>query len=298
MQIALMSTKTVRKPVSPPSTGKAYLRRLGERVRNLRHQRGMTRKALAQHAEVSERYLAQLETGEGNCSIVLLRRIAQALGVEVPQLVSEHPDPPLDATLFSQLIERLPPSTLKEARELVLRHFGQSVDARKERVALIGLRGSGKSTLGKLLAQKRCVPFIELDGEIERIAGASLGEIFELFGQERFRRAEREALDRVLAAHKTFVMATSGSIVTEPATLELLLSSCFAVWLRAKPSEHMSRVVAQGDLRPMGSNPRAMDDLISILQSRESLYAKADATLDTTGKSPDVVLTELLKLTV
>jgi XRE family aerobic/anaerobic benzoate catabolism transcriptional regulator len=257
----------------------------------------MTRKALAQHAEVSERYLAQLESGEGNCSIVLLRRIAQALGVEVSQLVSEHPDPPLDAILFSQLIERLPPSSLKEARELVLRHFGQSVDARKDRIALIGLRGSGKSTLGKLLAQKRGLPFIELDGEIERMTGASLGEIFELFGQERFRRAEREALDGVLAQHKTFVMATSGSIVTEPATLELLLSSCFTVWMRAAPSEHMSRVVAQGDLRPMGSNPRAMDDLISILQSRESLYAKADATLETTGKSPDAVLAELLKLT-
>src|SRR4029078_11435577 len=179
-----------------------YLDRLGERVRNLRHQRGMTRKALAQHAEVSERYLAQLESGEGNSWIVLLRRIAQALGVEVSQLVSEHPDPPLDAILFSQLIERLPPSTLKEARELVLRYFGQNVDARKERVALIGLRGSGKSTLGKLLAQKRGIPLIELAGEIERIAGASLGEIFELFGQERFRRAEREALDRMLAGHK------------------------------------------------------------------------------------------------
>src|SRR6185312_9114429 len=225
-----MSLTTTRKAPARDT----YLDRLGARVRNLRHQRGMTRKALAQHAEVSERYLAQLETGEGNCSIVLLRRIAQALGVEVPQLVSEHPDPPLDAILFSQLIERLPPSTLKEARELVLRHFGQSVDARKERIALIGLRGSGKSTLGKLLAQKRGVPFIELDGEIERITGASLGEIFELFGQERFRRAEREALDRVLTEHKSFVMATSGSIVTEPATLELLLSSCFTIWMRAK----------------------------------------------------------------
>jgi len=290
-----MSLTTIRKA---PASRDTYLDRLGARVRNLRHQRGMTRKALAQHAEVSERYLAQLESGEGNCSIVLLRRIAQALGIEVPQLVSERPDPSLDTILFSQLIERLPASALKEARELVLRHFGQSFDARKERVALIGLRGSGKSTLGKLLAQKRGVPFIELDGEIERITGASLAEIFELFGQERFRRAEREALDRVLGQHKTFVMATSGSIVTEPATLELLLSSCFTVWMRAKPSVHMSRVVAQGDLRPMGSNPRAMDDLISILQSREALYAKADATLDTTGKSPDAVLAELLKLTV
>jgi XRE family aerobic/anaerobic benzoate catabolism transcriptional regulator len=276
-----------------------YLDRLGERVRTLRHQRGMTRKALAQHADVSERYLAQLESGEGNCSIVLLRRIAQALGVALPQLVSELPDPSPDAALFAQLMERLPAGTLKEARELVLKHFGgASAEQRRGRVALIGLRGGGKSTLGRQLAEQRGVPFIELDREIERVSGASLGEIFELFGQETFRRAEREALERVLAEHKAFVMATSGSIVTDPATLERLLSSCFTVWMRASPREHMDRVMAQGDFRPMGSNPRAMDELLSILHSREQLYAKADVTLDTTGKSARQALPELIKLTV
>jgi XRE family aerobic/anaerobic benzoate catabolism transcriptional regulator len=293
-----MTVRTARRSPAPPRDSGRYLDRLGERVRRLRNQRGMTRKALAQHAEVSERYLAQLESGEGNCSIVLLRRIAHAIGVQLPQLVSEAAEPPLDAVLFQQLIDRLPPSALKEARELVMRHFGDSsAVSRRARVALIGLRGSGKSTLGRRLAQQRGVPFIELDREIERITGTSLAEIFELFGQETFRRAEREALDRVLAAHDAFVMATSGSIVTEPATLELLLSSCFTVWMRAAPDAHMARVVAQGDLRPMTSNPRAMDDLVSILNSREPLYAKADAALDTNGRSIEQSLAELTALT-
>jgi XRE family aerobic/anaerobic benzoate catabolism transcriptional regulator len=200
--------------------------------------------------------------------------------------------------LFAQFVERLPSPVLKEARELVMRHFGgASASARRSRIALIGLRGSGKSTLGALLARQRGVPFIELDSEIERITGTSLGEIFELFGRETFRRAEREALDRVLDQHPQFVMATSGSIVTEPATLELLLSSCFTVWMRAAPDAHMARVVAQGDLRPMTSNPRAMDDLVSILRSREPLYAKADATLETDGRSAEQSLAELAVLT-
>jgi XRE family aerobic/anaerobic benzoate catabolism transcriptional regulator len=292
-----MAVKTARQTlVAPRETGR-YLDRLGDRVRRLRNQRGMTRKALAQHAEVSERYLAQLEGGDGNVSIVLLRRIAHAIGVPLPQLVSEASDPPLDAVLFSQFIERLPSPALKEARDMVMRHFGaESASARRSRIALIGLRGSGKSTVGALLARQRGVPFIELDSEIEKITGTSLGEIFELFGQETFRRAEREALDRVLGQYPQFVMATSGSIVTEPATLELLLSSCFTVWMRAAPDAHMARVVAQGDLRPMTSNPRAMDDLVSSLRSREPLYAKADATLDTNGRSVEQSLAELAGL--
>ncbi len=300
MQIDKMAVKTARPALKPRPAGDvaAYLDRLGERVRRLRNQRGMTRKALAQHAEVSERYLAQLEGGDGNISIVLLRRIARAMGAPLSHLVSEQSDPPLDVLLFSQFIERLPPQAAKEARELVLRHFGEAhADARRSHIALIGLRGSGKSTLGKLLADRLGYPFIELDREIEKLTGASLPEIFDMFGQDTFRRAERDALNDVLARHETFVMATSGSIVTDPATLELLLSSCFTVWMRADPEAHMSRVVAQGDLRPMSSNPRAMDDLMSILQSREPLYAKAEATLDTSGRSPQQSLAELIKLT-
>src|SRR5664279_661026 len=268
---------TPAKP-APSRTAGAYLHRLGERVRTLRNQRGMTRKALAQHANVSERYLAQLEVGLGNCSIVLLRRIARAIGLPL-----------------TQFLERLPPERLVEARKLVTEHFSSASEDRR-RIALIGLRGGGKSTLGALLAERLEVPFIELDREIERRSGATLSEIFEMFGQETFRRAEREALSEVLQRHPHFVIATSGSIVTEPGTLELLLASCFTIWVRAEPEEHMKRVMAQGDMRPMANNARAMEDLVSILKSREPLYAKAEAVLATTGKTPEQNLAELLRV--
>lgn len=284
------------RPKPAPNRGTdAYLHRLGERVRVLRNQRGMTRKALAQHAKVSERYLAQLEVGLGNCSIVLLRRIARAIGLPVTQLVHEGAEPPLDLVLLTQFLERLPPDRLVEARKLVTEHFSSGSEDRR-RIALIGLRGGGKSTLGAMLAKHLDVPFIELDREIEKRSGATLSEIFEMFGQETFRRAEREALSELLHQHAHFVIATSGSIVTEPGTLELLLSSCFTVWLRTDPQEHMKRVMAQGDLRPMANSARAMEDLISILKSREPLYAKAEATLTTTGKTPEQNLTELLRI--
>ena len=285
---------TPAKP-APSRTADAYLHRLGERVRTLRNQRGMTRKALAQHAKVSERYLAQLEVGKGNCSIVLLRRIARAIGLPVTQLVHDGAEPPLDLVLLTQFLERLAPDMLVEARKLVTEHFSSPSEDRR-RVALIGLRSGGKSTLGRLLAERLDVPFIELDREIERRSGANLSEIFDMFGQETFRRAEREALDDILRRHPHFVIATSGSIVTEPGTLELLLASCFTVWVRAEPEEHMKRVMAQGDMRPMANNARAMEDLVSILKSREPLYAKAEAVLATTGKTPEQNLAELLRV--
>jgi len=277
--------------------GDAYLRRLGERLRTLRNQRGMTRKALAAHARVSERYLAQLEAGKGNGSIVLLRRIASAIGLPVTQLLHDGAEPPLDFVLLSQFLERLSPPALANARKLLLKHFSEpSEGLRRRRIALIGLRGGGKSTLGRLLAERLDVPFIELDREIERRSGANLSEIFDMFGQETFRRAEREAFDEVLSQHLHFVIATSGSIVTEPSTLELLLASCFTIWVRAEPEEHMRRVMAQGDMRPMANNARAMEDLVSILKSREPLYAKAEAVITTSGKTPEQNLVELLRL--
>lgn len=292
--------KSAPAPTMPPKrqdSAESYLRLLGDRVRVLRNQRGMTRKALAQHAKVSERYLAQLEAGQGNISIVLLRRIARAIGLPVTQLVHDGAEPPLDLVLLTQFLERLPQDMLGEARKLVTEHFASPTeDVRRKRIALIGLRGGGKSTLGALLAKKLSVPFIELDREIERRSGATLSEIFDMFGQETFRRAERDALDDVLRQHPAFVIATSGSIVTEPGTLELLLSSCFTVWIRAEPQEHMKRVMAQGDMRPMANSARAMEDLISILKSREPLYARAEAALTTTGQSPDQNLSELLRL--
>jgi len=287
--------KATRAKPAASRNADAYLHRLGERVRTLRHQRGITRKALAQHARVSERYLAQLEAGLGNCSIVLLRRIARAIGLPVTQLVHDGAEPPLDLVLLTQFLERLAPDMLVEARKLVTEHFSSPSEDRR-RIALIGLRGGGKSTLGQLLAEHLGVPFIELDREIERRSGANLSEIFDMFGQETFRRAEHEALDDVLRRHPHFVIATSGSIVTEPGTLELLLASCFTVWVRAEPEEHMKRVMAQGDMRPMANNARAMEDLVSILKSREPLYAKAEVVLATTGKTPEQNLAELLRV--
>ncbi len=287
--------KLARAKAAPGRDSDPYLHQLGERVRRLRHQRGITRKALAQHAKVSERYLAQLEAGRGNISIVLLRRIARAIGLPVTQLVHEGAEPPLDLVLLTQFLERLPPDMLVDARKLVTEHFSSPAEDRR-RIALIGLRGGGKSTLGRMLAERLDVPFIELDREIERRSGANLSEIFDMFGQETFRRAEREALDDVLRRHPHFVIATSGSIVTEPGTLELLLASCFTVWVRAEPEEHMKRVMAQGDMRPMANNARAMEDLVSILKSREPLYAKAEAVLATTGKTPEQNLAELLRV--
>jgi XRE family aerobic/anaerobic benzoate catabolism transcriptional regulator len=296
MKPASVQPSPAKPAAIPARDGDIYLRRLGERVRMLRNRRGMSRKALAKQAKVSERYIAQLESGLGNCSIVLLRRIARAIGLPVTQLVHEGAEPPLDLVLLTQFLERLPPALLSEARNLVTGHFSTSDENRhQQRIALIGLRGGGKSTLGALLAKRLGIPFIELDREIERRAGASLTEIFDMFGQGTFRRAEHEALDEVLRQHKHFVVATSGSIVTEPGTLELLLSSCFTVWVRAEPREHMDRVMAQGDMRPMARSARAMEDLISILKSRQPLYAKAEATLLTTGKTPEQNLDELLR---
>ena len=257
----------------------------------------MSRKLLARHSEVSERYLAQLEAGQGNFSIVLLRRVAHAIGVPLRDIIDEQPDRSVEALWVSQFLERLAPTDLALARDLLLARFpAQSAGMREERIALIGLRGAGKSTLGSALAQRLDVPFIELDREIERQSGIGLSQLFELFGQEVFRRNERTALEAILHRHPRFVLATGGSLVTEPGTYELLSSSCRTVWLKAAPEEHMRRVVEQGDLRPIADNDRAMEDLMSILTSREPLYAKADLMLDTAGKSPEQSLHELLML--
>ena len=274
-----------------------FLPELGERVRNARTRRGMARRILAKQSKVSERYLAQLELGKGNCSIVLLRRIAAAMGVPIAELVDDRPEREVEQVLLEQFLERLSPAERAEARSMLLSHFGgPSTQDRRGRVALIGLRGGGKSTIGKLLADQQKVPFIELDREVEKQSGMALSEIFEMFGQQTFRRFEREALEKVLTEHPRFVLATGGSLVTEPATYELLLASCLTVWIRTEPDEHMHRVIEQGDLRPMAENAQAMDDLVSILKSREPLYAKADRALDTYGKDPEQSLRELVTM--
>lgn len=274
-----------------------FLQRLGEKVRTMRSRRGMSRKVLARHSDVSERYLAQLEAGEGNCSIQLLRRIADAMSVPVADLVDDRPERPLEAMLLDQFLGRLSSAEIAEAREVLLARFGgPSAAMRRERIALIGLRGGGKSTIGSLLAEQLGVPFVELDRVIEQKGGMPIGEMIEMFGQETFRRAERSALETVLHDNPRLVLATGGGLVTEPATYELLLTSCVTVWVRADPDQHMQRVIAQGDMRPMADSARAMDDLVAILKSREPLYAKADVALDTAGTSPERSVEELVRL--
>ncbi|TAM59892.1 helix-turn-helix domain-containing protein [bacterium] len=274
-----------------------FLRLLGDRVREARARRGMTRRILARQSEVSERYLAQLESGQGNVSILLLRQVARALGMPLSTLVNDEPEPPVELTRTVELLRRLTPDQLAQAREHMVRSLG-AVDTgeRQGRIALIGLRGAGKTTLGALLAQRLDIPFMELDREIEQESGLSLGAIFDIYGQAGFRRLERLCLDRIIERHHRFVLATGGSIVSEAATFARLLSACYTVWLHASPDEHMDRVIAQGDLRPMAGNSQAMGDLQRILRGRESLYKGADAEIDTSGRSLTESLDDLLEI--
>lgn len=278
----------------PPSEGDSFLAQVGEKVRTLRQQRGHSRRALAAAADVSERYLAQLEAGTGNCSIALLRRVADALGAPVAELVSDRSP---EAMQLMRWLDRFSPSQLVEARDLLLSRFANiDREASADRIALIGLRGAGKSTLGRMLAEHLDLPFIELDRAVEQQSGMALDELFELLGQRTFRNLERTALEKILRETPRFVLSTGGGIVTEPGTFAALMASCLTVWLRAAPQEHMERVVRQGDMRPMASHPQAMDALVSILTRREPLYAQADLTLDTTGQQPEQSLAALLAL--
>jgi XRE family aerobic/anaerobic benzoate catabolism transcriptional regulator len=274
----------------------AYLARVGDRVREARARRGMTRKILAKDSGVSERYLAQLESGQGNISILLLRDIARALNLPVEALVLDGPDPPADFLHTTEFLRRLRHEELVQAHQLLTERFG-GLDrrARSHRIALIGLRGAGKSALGAMLAERLEVPFLELDRLIEQTNGVSLSVIFDLYGQSGFRRMERRCLDQVVERYPRFVLATGGSLVSEPATFERLLTMCFVVWLRATPEEHMQRVLAQGDMRPMADNDEAMSDLRRILSVREPLYRMADVILDTSGQTPAESLRALLK---
>jgi XRE family aerobic/anaerobic benzoate catabolism transcriptional regulator len=277
-----------------PGSESDYLKLLGERVRETRARRGMTRKILARDSGVSERYLAQLETGQGNVSILLLRQIAQALDTPLQALVLDGPEPPVDLVHTTEFLRRLPATELLEARRLLVEHFsGVDLYTRRGRIALIGLRGAGKSTLGVMLADRIEAPFLELDRLIEQESGVSLSVIFDLYGQSGFRRLERRVLDHVIERYPRFVLATGGSLVSEPATFERLLTMCFTVWLWATPEEHMQRVIAQGDMRPMADNRESMSDLRRILDVREPLYRKADATINTSCSSVEESLEAL-----
>jgi XRE family transcriptional regulator, aerobic/anaerobic benzoate catabolism transcriptional regulator len=274
---------------------RSYLAALGDRVRNARARRGLSRKLLAADSGVSERYLAQLEAGLGNVSILLLRQIANALTLPLAELLAEDSGEAAELNLTTQFLRQLPRQKLAAVRLQLVRDYGNAREERMKRIALIGLRGAGKSTLGAKLAKALAVPFVELDREIEREAGTSLSEIFLLYGQPGYRRYERRCLEKVLEKNERAVIATGGSIVSEPGTYEFLLSTCFTAWLKAAPEEHMARVVAQGDTRPMAGNNQAMEDLRRILDNRDVLYRQADVVVDTAGKSVEKSLAELRK---
>jgi XRE family aerobic/anaerobic benzoate catabolism transcriptional regulator len=274
-----------------------YLRKLGERVRDARARHGMTRRMLARDSGVSERYLAQLESGRGNLSIVLLRRVATAIDVEISSLVREN-EPSVEFEMLAERLRRLDDAELTEAAAILSQRFGDG-GARMERVALIGLRGAGKSTLGHRLARRLNWHFVELSREVEREAGAAITEIFNLWGQAAYRRYERQAVERLVRTRKHIVIATGGGLVAELGSFERLLASCFAVWLQATPEDHWERVVRkEGDNRVRGGagQTQAMADMRRILAQRERLYRKADARLDTSGKSAAQSLRELLRL--
>ena len=276
---------------SDPET--VFLEQLGQRVRTMRALRGMSRKVLAKVSGISERYIAQLESGKGNVSIVLLRRVSNAMGAHLEDLVpSAGPSP--DWAVIRDLLKKATPAQIAQAKDILA---GQSASQQIKSfagIALIGLRGAGKSTLGKLLARKIGWNFVELNKEIEAQNGLSVAEIIALYGQEGFRRLEQAALTQLLARKELTVLATGGGIVSEPVTFDLILSSFYTIWLKAEPEEHMARVRKQGDLRPMADDRSAMAELRNILTSREPLYARASAVVDTAGLQVDAAATRLL----
>jgi XRE family aerobic/anaerobic benzoate catabolism transcriptional regulator len=281
-------------PAEAPAEREPFLAALGERIRMLRARKGLTRKALSQGAGVSERHLANLELGLGNASILVLRQVAQALSCSLAELLGDETTGSPEWLLIRDLLAGRTEAELQRARAALAPLFGSPPRAsaeRARRIALIGLRGAGKSTLGHMLADEMDVPFVELNREIERVAGCTLSEIHNLYGPSAYRRYERRALEETLALHPDAVIATPGGIVSDPATFGLLLAQCYTVWLQASPEEHMQRVVAQGDLRPMAGhsgNREAMEDLRRILTGRAAFYGKADLSFDTTGLSlPD-----------
>lgn len=260
---------------------------LGERVRSLRERRGMTRKATAQAADVSERHLANLEYGVGNASILVLHQVAQALQAPLAELHGDVTTSSPEWLLIRELLAGRDEATLRRVRESVgtLLGIGGTVGTRSRRIALVGLRGAGKSALGARLAADLDMPFVELSREIEQFAGCSVSEIQALYGQNAYRRYERRALEEAIQRHAEVVIASPGGLVSDAATFNLMLAHCTTVWLKADPEDHMRRVVAQGDLRPMAASREAMADLKGILAGRAPFYAKADMTLDTSARS-------------
>ncbi len=278
-----------------------FLISLGERTRALRARRGLTRKGLAKAADVSERHLANVEMGVGNASVQFLRQLAQALNCSLAELVGDETASSPEWLMIREILRGRSDAELVQARSALASMFGEpaSQAARRQRIALIGLRGAGKSTLGRALADGWKVPFVELNRGIEALAGCTLSEIHSLYGPAAYRRYEKRALEDTIRRFPRAVIATPGGIVSDPATFNLLLAHCYTVWVRATPEEHMGRVLAQGDTRPMAGhtgNVEAMNDLRRILESRAAFYSKADAVFDTSEMSPDAALVALREL--
>lgn len=287
-----MSTRGQR---AAGSAATELLNTLARQVRSLRAHRKMTRKSLARRSGVSERYLAQLENGQGNASVVLLGRIADALQVTVSDLLRIREPYTAEEVVISDVLRGLNPDSHKAVLRMLAEQFAVAPDARR-RVALVGLRGSGKTSQGRKLAARLQVPFVQLGHEIEMLAGMSTLEIFSLSGQSGYRQLEEKALMQSLQKFDRCVLETGGGIVTDKSLLNTLLTTCFVVWLFARPEDHMQRLVAEGDVRPMQDSADAMSSLRRILAEREEHYAKAHAAIDTSGKTVDECADELLSL--
>ncbi|RAM63665.1 transcriptional regulator [Herbaspirillum rubrisubalbicans] len=279
-----------------PGSKDPFLLAVGARLKMLRARRGLTRKALAQLADVSERHLANVESGSGNATLQFLRQLAAVLNCSLAEVIGDETTSSPEWLMIRELLRGRTEAEMARGRAALMELFAAPVAdlQRRQRIALIGLRGAGKSTLGKRLAQERGVEFIDLSRHIETLAGCSIAEIHSLYGMNAYRRYEYKAVEEVIARFPRAVIATPGGIVSDPATFSLLLSHCYTVWLKAAPEEHMARVLAQGDTRPMAGNREAMSDLNNILDSRAEFYAKADAIFDTAGLTPELAFTGLI----
>ena len=266
-----------------------FLESLGERVRSLRSRKGMTRRAVALAADVSERHLANLEYGMGNVSVLVLLQVAQALQCSLAELLGDVTTTSPEWLLIRELLGKRSEADLRRARVQLGEMFGEGGNAqeRKGRIALIGLRGAGKTSLGQRLADNLGFPFIELSREIEQFAGCQISEIHNLYGANAYRRYERRALEEAIQIYPEVVIATPGGLVSDSANFNLLLSHCTTVWLQADAADHMGRVAAQGDMRPMAASREAMEDLKRILEGRSAFYSKADMAINTSGRSED-----------
>jgi XRE family aerobic/anaerobic benzoate catabolism transcriptional regulator len=275
----------------------AFAGELGRMVRLGRAKRGMSRRQLAQESGTSERYLAQIESGAGNPSVLVMRAIADALELPMFELLPQTGGVAAPYARIIDLLGRAPPSDLAAIAETIERQIApMAASDRGRRIGLVGLRGAGKSTLGKILADKLAVPFVELDRMVEQEYGASIPLLIEMSGVATFRRHERACLERVIADNEAAVIATAGGIVSNPETYGVLLRRTHTVWISAQPNEHMGRVMKQGDFRPMAKNRQAMADLHTILEARRVDYARAEITLDTSGATVQQSFAKLGKL--